>query len=67
MQILPLGSPSNLKMTFADGKQEELDISSMHAGKVYSHISSRIEERAMTDVLTQNKFLGKKLTSGWGL
>jgi hypothetical protein len=67
VQILPLGSPSNLRMTFADGKEEELDISSMHAGKVYGHISSRIEERAMTDVLTQNKFLGKKLTSGWGL
>lgn len=54
-------------MMFADGKEEQLDISSMQAGKVYDHIASRIEERAMTEVLTQNDFLGKKLSSSWGL
>jgi hypothetical protein len=67
LQILPLGSRAILKLTFADSKEEELDITEMHAGKVYDHIASRIEERAMTDVLKQNSFVGKKLATGWGL
>lgn len=65
--MVPQGGNASLKMVFADGKEEHLDISNMHAGKVYGHIASRIEERAMTEVLTQNKFLGKKLTSSWGV
>lgn len=67
LQIVPSGNPALLKLTFADGKNEELDISAMQAGQVYDHIASRIEERAMNDVLTQNNFVGKKLSTSWGL
>lgn len=38
-----------LKLTFADSKQKELDITDVQAGRVYDHIASRIDERAMTD------------------
>lgn len=67
LQIVPPGSTALLQLTFADGQNEELDISHMQAGQVYAHISSRIEERAMSDVLTQNNFVGKKLATSWGL
>eukprot|EP00892_Ulva_mutabilis_P010763 jgi/Ulvmu1/8059/UM004_0296.1 len=66
-KILPSGSAASLKLTFADGQKEELDITRLQAGQVYDHIASRIEEKAMTDVLTQNNFVGKKLATNWGL
>lgn len=66
-QIVRPGRAALLKLTFADGQKEELDISRMQAGQVYDHIASRIEERAMNDVLTQNNFVGQKLATSWGL
>jgi hypothetical protein len=61
------GSPAFLTLTFTDDTVEKVEITQMNLGQTYDYIASRIEERAMQEVLAQNKFVGKRLTSAWGL
>jgi hypothetical protein len=56
-----------MKLSFSDNSEEHLDISNMHANQVMSFIRVRVEEKAMHAVLAEHKFVGKKLSSNWGL
>ena len=67
MQLLRSGSPCSLDMEFADGKAERMDITDLNSRQVFNHIKSRIEEKDMASVLAQNQFMGKTLTSRWGV
>lgn len=67
MQLLRSGSPCSLDMKFADGKEERMDITDLNSRQVFNHIKSRIEEKDMASVLAQNQFMGKTLTSRWGV
>ena len=67
MQVQRPGQDASLCLVFADGKSETLDITDMHAGQVFSHIRSRIQEKDMSQVLVKHDFQNKKVESRWGL
>lgn len=61
------GGEDHLRLAFADAQKEELNITEMHAGQVMEHIKSRVAEKDMHAVLTKHEFVGKKLSTEWGL
>jgi hypothetical protein len=67
MQVLKRGSDARMTLKFTDNSEEALDLSNMHSGQVLDYIWNRVEEKDMQTVLSQHKFVGKKLTSHWGL
>ena len=67
LQVKRAGCVDVLKLAFADDQKEELNITEMHAGQVMEYIKSKVAAKDMQAVLSKHDFVGKKLSTEWGL
>jgi len=67
VQLKRPGCDAHLKLKFTDEQTDELNVTDMHAGQVMDFIKARVAEKDMQAVLTKHEFVGKKLSTEWGL